>query len=394
MVEDNGPPRPTGEGTTQRSGESGGRPRTRRSRPVPQSTGAPRPAAPAEPPVYASSADHGRPRHKKNRRNDRNGRPERGGQGQPQGQGQRHGEASRQGGRNDRRNNNRSRRVRPPGRENVEISRRVEGTFERHAETWWADRWLHVLNQFGWKNRIANGRLYAKDGRVGTFVVESGRIKAKVQGTRAEPYDVTIQLKPLPDSDWDLVVDIMSCQALFTAQLLAGDMPQDVEEVFDAAHAPLFPRTKDDLKAHCTCPDMVNPCKHIAAVYYVMAEAFDKDPFLIFHLRGRSREALLAMLRAQRAAEAQAGPLAIETLDAGSLETLRFWQAGDELEAVHIQIQVPSIPGANARRIGRPPFWRSPADPVTRLPEVYEAIARRAREVALNEPLIGAHAEV
>lgn len=282
----------------------------------------------------------------------------------------------------------RSRRVRPMGREDEELPARLDDAYKRAAETWWADRWLNVLHRFGWKGRLANGRMYADEGRVTSFNVETGRIAAKVQGTRTQPYDVTIQIRPLPDSDWDLVVDILSCQALFTAQLLAGDMPQDIEEVFEAAYAPLFPRSKDDIKAHCTCPDYANPCKHIAAVYYVMADTFDKDPFVIFHLRGRGRDQLIGMLRAARAAEAQAGPMSVETLDAGSLEPFRFWQAGDELEGVHVQIAEPPFPGATAKRLGRPPFWRSPADPITRLSEVYEAIARRAREVALNESLV------
>jgi len=94
------------------------------------------------------------------------------------------------------------------------------------------------------------------------------------------------------------------------------------------------------------------------------------------------------MLRAARAAEAQAGPMAVETLDAGSLEPFRFWQAGEELENVHVQIAAPPFPGATAKRLGRPPFWRSPADAITRLAEVYEAIAHRAREVALHDSIL------
>jgi len=279
----------------------------------------------------------------------------------------------------------RSRRVRPTGREDEELPGHEEDLSRRAAETWWADRWLAVLHRFGWKGRLANGRMYTDDGRVSNFNVEAGRIMAKVQGSRTQPYDVTIQIRPLADGDWDLCVDILSCQALFTAQLLAGDMPQDIEEVFVAAYAPLFPRSKDDIKAHCTCPDWANPCKHIAAVYYAMADAFDKDPFVIFQLRGRDRDQLIGMLRTQRAHDARTGSMLVETLDAGSLEPFRFWQAGEELAGVHVHIKEPPFPGATAKRLGRPPFWRSPADPVTRLAEVYEAIARRAREVALNE---------
>lgn len=287
------------------------------------------------------------------------------------------------------RHEGRGRRVRPAGREAEEMSpRRETPGYKRSTENWWADRWLGALYRFGWKGRLANGRLYADEGRVNQFSVEPGRVRAAVQGSRTHAYDVTIQIRPLPDSDWELIVDILSCQALFTAQLLAGEMPRDIEEVFVAAYAPLFPRTKEDIKAHCTCPDYANPCKHIAAVYYVLADHFDKDPFLIFHLRGRSREQLIGMLRTARAAEAQAGTMTVETLDAGSLEPFRFWQAGEELASVQIQIATPPFPGATAKRLGRPPFWRSPADPITRLSEVYEAIAARARELAVNEAIV------
>lgn len=359
MFREPGSSRPEGDGANSRAANEGGRRRTRQVRPA------------GRPEGEGAQNGQGANNRRRRRSKGRNQPPQ-----PPQSPVKQDSKKQPKG--RDRR------RVRPAGRDRVD--RRA--MTERHAETWWADRWLDVLNRFGWKGRILNGQRYAEEGRVVSFGLETGRIRAKVQGTRIDPYEVTIGLKPLPDADWDLVVEIMSCQALYTAQLLSGEMPQDVEDVFDAAQASLFPRYKDDITAHCNCPDMANPCKHIAAVYFMMAEAFDKDPFLIFHLRGRSRDALLAMLRAQRAAEAQAMPIAVETMDAGSLEPLRFWQAGEELDAVSIQIHQPPLPGGNARRLGRPPFWRSPADPITRLAEVYEAIGKRARDVAMGEPLV------
>jgi uncharacterized Zn finger protein len=273
-------------------------------------------------------------------------------------------------------------RRRPAGRPGLQGDEREIS----HAKTWWGDAWLSTLHRFGWKGRLLNGRIYATEGRVLNFNLEAGRIQARVQGTAAEPYAVSITVSTIPDTDWELIVEIMSCQALYTAQLLAGEMPQDVEEVFTAAYVPLFPAGQEELKAQCSCPDRANPCKHIAAVYYAMAEAFDKDPFLIFHLRGRSKDALLGMLRAQRSAEAQAFPLNAETQDSGTIDALRFWAAGEEIESIRIAIAPPALPGGTSKRLGRPPFWRSPADPITHLGELYEAIAKRARDLALGEP--------
>src|SRR5437588_12759165 len=93
----------------------------------------------------------------------------------------------------------------------------------------------------------------------------------------------------------------MASQAIFAAKLLAGEMPQDIEEAFSAVQISLFPLATTDLDTDCSCPDWANPCKHIAAVYYLLAERFDEDPFLIFKLRGRTKEQIIQVLREKRA---------------------------------------------------------------------------------------------
>jgi uncharacterized Zn finger protein len=84
----------------------------------------------------------------------------------------------------------------------------------------------------------------------------------------------------------------MASQAIFAAKLLSGEMPQNIEEAFAEAKVSLFPTSEQDLDTECSCPDWANPCKHIAAVYYLLAERFDEDPFLIFKLRGEPRKRL------------------------------------------------------------------------------------------------------
>jgi len=84
------------------------------------------------------------------------------------------------------------------------------------------------------------------------------------------------------------------------AQLLAGEMPERIEEAFTESSTTLLPACGSDLDSACSCPDWENPCKHIAAVYFLLAESFDRDPFLIFAWRGRSKEELLHGMRARR----------------------------------------------------------------------------------------------
>src|SRR5438105_2635476 len=184
--------------------------------------------------------------------------------------------------------------------------KRVEGGIktksERGAigETWWSKRWIGVLESFNMGARLTRGRSYARQGQVLSIDVEPGLVKAKVQGSRPKPYNVKIQLQPLSDSDWDKVTEAMAAQAIFAAKLLAGEMPTDIEEAFSAVHVSLFPTALKDLETDCSCPDWANPCKHIAAVYYLLAERFDEDPFLIFKLRGRTKEQIIETLREKR----------------------------------------------------------------------------------------------
>jgi uncharacterized Zn finger protein len=139
--------------------------------------------------------------------------------------------------------------------------------------------------------------------------VRPGEVAAVVQGSRVEPYRVAVRLAAFPDRVWRRVEAALTEQAFYAARLLSGDMPPDIEEVFAAAGAPLFPQRLADLTMECSCPDFAVPCKHLAATFYLLAEAFDADPFQILHWRGRDRERLLGRLRALRgdAARAPAG---------------------------------------------------------------------------------------
>jgi uncharacterized Zn finger protein len=122
-------------------------------------------------------------------------------------------------------------------------------------------------------------------------------VTSSVQGSRPRPYQATVGLRPFPGRVWSRVERALAAQALFSAQLLAGEMPHEIEDVFASAGAPLFPEAMEDLKLACSCPDWSVPCKHLAATFYLLAEAFDRDPFQILHWRGRGKEALLNRLR-------------------------------------------------------------------------------------------------
>ena len=180
---------------------------------------------------------------------------------------------------------------------------RVEGGIKARSrrgaigEQWWSRRFIGVLESYGMSGRLARGRSYARAGQVLDFRLSQGKVTAQVQGSRVRPYDVRLGVLPLTKPQWRRVTERLASQALFRAKLLAGEMPHEIEDVFAECGTPLFPRSATDLDMHCGCPDWGVPCKHLAAVCYVLAEEFDRDPFGMLAWRGKGRDELLTALR-------------------------------------------------------------------------------------------------
>ncbi len=165
------------------------------------------------------------------------------------------------------------------------------------GEQWWSRRFIAFLESSGMSGRLQRGRSYARRGQVLEFALAAGKVTARVQGSRPSPYSVSIAVRPLTVAQWREVEARLASQALFRARLLAGEMPAEIEQVFADCGSPLFPEPSRDLTMSCNCPDWSVPCKHLAAVCYVLAESFDDDPFAMLALRGKKRDDLLAALR-------------------------------------------------------------------------------------------------
>jgi uncharacterized Zn finger protein len=186
----------------------------------------------------------------------------------------------------------------------IEVKGGIKSQIKRGdiASQWWSKRWIDVLETIGKyeysfdSNRLARGRSYARRGQVMDIKIEKGRVTAKVQGSRRTPYKVTIDIPLIPGEAWKKIAKSFSDKIYYAAKLISGEIPQDIEEIFNESGVSLFPKKSKDIKTSCSCPDWSNPCKHIAAVFYLMAEEFDRDPFLIFKMRGLEKEELMTLI--------------------------------------------------------------------------------------------------
>ena len=256
------------------------------------------------------------------------------------------------------------------------------------ARSWWASRWIAALERLVNPGRLARGRTYARAGQVVSMDVTRDGVHAVVQGSRPEPYQVHIRFKQLTDAEWERVVDAMSAEALFAARLLSGEMPEQIEDVFASVGTSLLPAERDDMVTTCSCPDQANPCKHIAAVHYLLGERFDEDPFLMFLLRGRSQDEIVAALRARRAGpEAEGGS---ETEPAAEVDMATFWTGPPQTEEVALHFALPESDALAVKRLGPPPFVRSQAAFGTVMERLYQQIGEYALGLALGEADLGA----
>jgi uncharacterized Zn finger protein len=255
--------------------------------------------------------------------------------------------------------------------------------------TWWGQRWIDALERMsaGYSSRLARGRTYARAGRTHDLVVKAGRVTAKVTGSRPTPYTVTIQLAKLDGAVWDKAIDAMAAKAQFTADLLAGQMPREIDDAFRAGGGSVFPAKEADLVTDCSCPDWANPCKHVAATHYVLGEALDRDPFLLFELRGRTKDQVLDALRDARSGGGSKGTSAgerdIPSVALGTVTRADYDRAREPIPVLRLSFEAPSTPGAVLRQLGTPTAWTGDASPAELLSPLVRAAAERAREVAL-----------
>jgi len=266
------------------------------------------------------------------------------------------------------------------------------------AQEWWVQRWVDLLNSYRFKKRLERGRIYAREGNILNLEFRKSKVHAKVQGTAPSPYKLTIWIDAFTDEDWDFVINTMAQKAIYSAKLLAGEMPDDIESVFTSNGLSLFPFTLSDVHSRCNCPDPKNPCKHIAAVYYQLGDFFREDPFVLFQLRGRTKSQILEALRqkrSQQAKEIEANEQVNDVLTTATakqtaasidsaLSPSRFWQYQAPLDSSLVVI-TPSSGPIILDVLGKIPLAPNEAQTIRQhLDSIYQAVGQQAMMKALS----------
>jgi len=260
---------------------------------------------------------------------------------------------------------------------------------------WWSRRWIQVLESFHLGARLDRGKSYARQGQVIALNIAAGIVSAKVQGSAPSPYRVSITLQPLSQQEWQRIVEVMASQAKYAAKLLAGEMPDNIEDAFIESKIPLFPTKSRDLKTDCSCPDSSNPCKHIAAVYFILAEKFEEDPFMIFKLRGMDKEDILGRLRESRSGDQpptrnlgkppqrRRNEKNVKNANQIDKQLSKFWYG--TWEPVPFRFSPPPIENAIIKRLGPSPFTVNQTNAATLLEKVYSHVLQSVLALVSDE---------
>lgn len=230
--------------------------------------------------------------------------------------------------------------------------------------SWLTERILAVLHRLGVEPHLDQGLQLVKKRKILDFHVSTGMILAKIQGERYRPYNTTLEVRAFSEDEWGKVFTVLSQKALFAAKLLAGELPAEFDHAFVESGVKIFPVSLDDpadlITFRCDCEANKRSCEHLAALYFLVNEKFEADPFLAFALRGRSARETLSELRRLRRSFCNRNEISVRQFYSGleSIETSplsealpRYWNNGATISSLQFTIRADELPGTILRQL-------------------------------------------
>lgn len=276
----------------------------------------------------------------------------------------------------------------------------------KFSRTWWGQKFIEALEQFTDSGRLSRGRSYANGGKVKSFQIKDGIVTARVRGSinpyfgvYTEPlYTTVIEFQPISAAKWTEAIALISSRASLISRLLLNEIPDTIEDTFAGLGLHLLPHSREDFKSHCSCPDYSNPCKHIAGVHYLVAAELDRDPFLLFELRGLSRADLHKELAKTPLGQALLAELQLEkrppqalssyytrpetvAVDAKTTDRLRdFWHGAKRLPQTIEPLPQTLVAGIPVKKQGDfPAFWHRDNSFIAAMETLYEQVRTKGQ---------------
>lgn len=273
------------------------------------------------------------------------------------------------------------------------------------SRTWWGKLFIEALEEFSDSARLARGRSYANNNKIKSYRIDNNLITAKVRGSvnpyfgvYKEPlYNTEIKIKPIDEKDWLKIINYLGSKATFVSQLLIGEIPDNIEDVFREYNLHLLPNSSSDFETNCSCPDWSNPCKHIAGVYYLVASQLDQDPFLLFELRGITRDKLKEELEKTPLGktlgtlivgeEIKIEPVSSchtkpEKVEVENVNWKDFWQGKKRLPNNVTLVSPSAIPAVLIKKAGDfPSFWQKDSSFIEVMTEFYHRVKSNKKEL-------------
>ncbi|MDH4129711.1 MAG: SWIM zinc finger family protein [Spirochaetota bacterium] len=272
---------------------------------------------------------------------------------------------------------------------------------KKFSRTWWGKQFIEALEKFTDTNRLSRGKTYAINGRIKQYEIHNNEVLARVMGSvnpyygiyKAPLYKTSIKIKSFSKDEWSKIIKHLSSKAILVSKLLMNEMPDDIETVFNSFNLNLLPKSKRDFQTKCSCPDFENPCKHIAGVYYLLAGELDQNPFLMFELRGLSKDELQTELKKSNLGHTLLDSFVKKTINLKSSESL-FTRANREIiqDNMHLseywtgKKRIPysessSVKNVRALLIKKqgdfPAFWKNEESFISVMESLYQKIKQK-----------------
>ena len=263
-------------------------------------------------------------------------------------------------------------------------------------KTWWGEAFFNYLISFIDEGRLKRGRAYRKDHRVLSFNIDQNIVTATIRGNinpyfgvyKEPKYKVKISFLNIPNKDWKAAIKRISDHPGWLSKLMLNEIPSDIDNAFSNKNHKLLPRSFPDIKTSCSCPDYENPCKHIAGVYYRIAELLDSSPMLLFPMHGLSIENLQTELKksdlgkvfAKQLSSEQDVHLEISKEQYHPIENIyvekpydqnKFWNMPNEYDFDKLDYQEPVNASIIKKQGDYPSFWNKQGSFISSMEAIY-----------------------